>query len=103
MSLEFTEYRAADARFGAMPQLVEGEELATQTVTIGATVQRSAAFQNATNVIVITNVSADCRIKIGPGNPVAVTTGVGQTRKLYAGNEYAFFVKRGHKLAVIQA
>lgn len=102
MALEFSEYRLAKSRYGALPQLPQGGEIANQSVAIGAVSAASAAFNAATDMIVITKVDADCRIAIG-AVPVAVIGGVGQTRFLRAGSEYAFQVEGGQKLAVIQA
>jgi hypothetical protein len=102
MALEFSEHRFAKNRYGAMPQLPQGGEVANQSLAIGAASVQSAAFNANTDLIVITKVDADCRIAVGP-NPVAVTTGAGQTRLLRAGSEYSFAVEPGAKLAVIQA
>jgi hypothetical protein len=106
MPLEFSEYVLAKTKYGAMPQLVQGQEIANQAVAIGATSAVSAAFNARTHAIVISKVDADARIAIGlPGgsDPVAVSAGAGQTRYLKTGNEYAFAVEPGQKIAVIQA
>lgn len=102
MALEFSEYVLAKTRYGAMPQLVQGGEVANQAVGITGASIPSAAFNDRTNVIVITKIDADARIAIAAA-PVAVSAGAGQTRYLKAGNEYAFQVEGGQKLAVIQA
>jgi hypothetical protein len=71
-------------------------------VAIGGSSAQSAAFNDRTNVIVITKIDADARIAFG-GNPTAVAGGTGQTRYVKAGNEYAFQVEPGQKIAVINA
>lgn len=106
MPLEFSEYRLAKGRYGALPQVPQGGEIANQSLAIGVGSVVSAAFNAATDLIVISKVDQDCRIKIGlpaGADPVAVTTGAGQTRFLRAGSEYCLQVQPGDKLAVIQA
>lgn len=98
MPLEFSEYRAAKNRYGAMPQMPRGGENATQSIAIGAASGQSAAFNAATDMIVISKIDANCRIAVG-ANPVASAA----TRYLAAGGEYAFSVEPGDKLAVIAA
>lgn len=102
MSLEFSEYRIAKTRYGALPQLPQAGEVANQVLAIGGASVQSAAFNAATDLIVITKIDADARVAFGP-NPTAVAGGAGQTRYLKAGNEYAFAVEPGSKLAVINA
>lgn len=102
MPLEFSEYKLAKARYGALPQLTQGGEIANQSVAIGVAAALSGAFNDRTDCIVVTKVDADCRIAIGAA-PVAVSAGAGQTRYLKAGNEYAFSVEPGQKLSAIQA
>lgn len=102
MPLEFSEYVLAKRRYGTMPQLVQGQEVANQSIAIGAGSIPSAAFNARTDVVVVTKIDADARIAIGAA-PVAVSNGPGQTRYLKAGNEYAFSVEPGMKIAVIQA
>lgn len=102
MPLEFSEYRIAKSRYGALPQLPQGGEIANQSVAIGGASVPSAPFNAATDLIVVSKVDADCRIAIGAA-PVAVIGGVGQTRFLRAGSEYAFSVQPGDKLAAITA
>lgn len=102
MPLEFSEYRLAKTRYGALPQLTQGQEVANQVLAIGGVSVPSAAFNDRTDVIVVTKIDADARIAIGAA-PVAVLGGAGQTRFVKAGNEYAFAVEPGQKLAVIQA
>lgn len=101
MPLEFTEYRFAKALQGALPQMPYGEKVATQTLAIGVGNIQSAAFNDRTQLIVVTKVDADCRIEIG-ANPVAVA-GAGNGRFLKTASEYAFAVTPGHKLGVINA
>lgn len=107
MPLEFSEYPLAKGRYGALAQLPQGGEIANQSLAIGGASVASAAFNARTDLIVVSKVDVDCRIAIGrPGgtaDPVAVTTGAGQTRFLRAGSEYAFQVQPGDKLAVILA
>lgn len=102
MALEFTEYLHARRELAAQAQMVDGRELATQSVAIGGVSTPSAAFTDKTRAIVLSKIDVDCRIAIGK-NPVAVSAGVGQTRFLKAGAEYAFDVQPGDKLAVITA
>jgi hypothetical protein len=102
MPLEFSEYSIAKTRYGALPQLTLGVELANQSIAIGGASVQSAAFGAATNVVVVTKIDADARIAIGAA-PLAKSAGAGQTRYLKAGNEYAFQVEPGQILAVIQA
>jgi hypothetical protein len=102
MALEFSEYVLAKTRYGAMPQLVQGQEVANQSLAIGAGSVSSNAFNARTDVVVVTKIDADARIAIGAA-PTAVSAGVGQTRYLKAGSEYAFAVEPGQKLAAIQA
>lgn len=102
MSLEFTEYALAQAKDGKWPQVPPGAENATQTIAVGAASAQSNAFNGNTTLIVVSKIDADTRIAIG-ANPVAVTTGAGQTRFLKAGSEYAFRVNPGDKLAAILA
>jgi hypothetical protein len=102
MSLEFSEYKYAKTRYGAMPQLSQGGEIANQVVAIAGASAQSAAFNARTDMIVITKIDADARIAIG-ANPVAVSAGVNQTRFVKAGSEYAFHVEPGQMLAVITA
>lgn len=102
MPLEFTEYRYAPMRHGTAPQVPMGQEIETQSVAIGVASEQSAAFNERTELIVISKVDADCRIAIGV-NPVADNAEPGMTRFLKSGNEYAFDVEPGDKIAVIQA
>lgn len=102
MPLEFSEYAYAKSMYGSQPQVPQGPEIANQSLAIGAASAASAAFNARTQLIVISKVDADCRIAIGPA-PVAVIGGAGQTRFIRSGNEYAFAVEPGSKLAVIQA
>lgn len=101
MPLEFTEYLYAKGQYGAGPQVPYGPEIATQSIAIGAGNIVSAAFNARTDLIVITKVDADCRIKFGEA-PVAVA-GAGNGRFLKSGSEYAFDVDPGHKIGVINA
>lgn len=101
MPLEFTEYRLARGVGGAMPQIPQGQELATQSIAIGGVNALSAPFNAKTDFIVISKVDADARIAFGQ-NPVAVA-GAGGARYVKAGSEYAFTVDPGTKLGVINA
>jgi hypothetical protein len=109
MQIEFSEYMHAARDGRASPQLIDGRELANQTVAIGGASAQSAAFNDKAGMIVISDVQAACRICIGSPalnagvGPTAVSAGVGQTRLLKAGSEYAFKVERGDKIAVITA
>jgi hypothetical protein len=102
MPLEFSEYTYAKPRYGSQPQVPQGGEIANQSIAIGAGSLQSAAFNARTDLVVVTKVDADARIAFGT-NPTAVAAGAGQTRYLKAGNEYAFAVEPGTKLAVINA
>jgi hypothetical protein len=102
MPLEFSEYVYAKTRYGALPQVPQGQEIANQSIAIGAGSVQSAAFNARTDLIVISKVDADARIAFGT-NPTAVVGGAGQTRYLKAGNEYAFSVEPLTKIAVINA
>lgn len=102
MALEFTEYMLPKVEYGVQPDVPYGIELATQSIAIGGGSVQSAAFDAKTRLIVVTKIDADARIAIGP-NPAAVAGGLGQTRYLKAGSEYAFAVDGGQKLAVINA
>lgn len=102
MPLEFSEYKLAKTRYGALPQVPQGGEIANQVLAIGAGSVQSAPFNAGTDLIVVSKIDADARVAIGV-NPTAVVSGGGQTRYLKAGNEYAFQVEGGQKLAVINA
>lgn len=99
-TLEFTEYRLPKAMYGALAQLPYGQECATQQVSIGASSAASAAFAAATQLIVISSISEDCRIAIGAAGVEAANNAL-RTRLLRAGAEYAFAVQGGDVLAVI--
>lgn len=102
MPLEFTEYLYAKSIYGAQPQLTKAQEIDTQVVAIGAGSVASGAFNGRTELIVISKVDADCRIAFG-ADPTADNAEPGMTRYLKAGNEYAFDVEPGDKMAVIAA
>lgn len=102
MPLEFTEYLYARALYGQMPDMPPGQEIETQSVAIAAGSTLSEAFNERTKLIVVSKVDADCRIAIGAA-PVADNAEPAMTRFLKAGNEYAFAVEGGHKLATIAA
>lgn len=108
--LEFSEYHLPrGSEFQQLPQMCDCYEQANQSLAIGGVSVQSAPFNARTQNIVISQVSADCRIQIGPptanggAGPIAVSAGAGQTRFLKAGNEYALRAHPGEVLAVIQA
>lgn len=102
MPLEFTEYLYAKSIYGAQPQVPMGQEIDTQVVAIGAGSVASGPFNSRTELIVISKVDADCRIAFG-ADPAADAAEPGMSRYLKAGNEYAFDVEPGDRLAVIAA
>jgi len=98
--LEFTEYLYPQSRYGSVAPLPRGQEIATRSVAIGAASAASAPFDARTQLIVISAVSADCRIAIGAPGTEALN-GFASTRQLNAGLEYAFDVAGGQVLAAI--
>jgi hypothetical protein len=107
---EFSEYHLPrGSEYQQLPQMCDCYEQANQSIAIGGASVQSAAFGPKTQNIVVSQITADCRVKIGPSTdnagagPIAVSAGVGQTRFLKAGNEYAFRVHPGEFIAVIQA
>lgn len=100
-TLEFTEYRYARLRYGALAQLPHGPEVATQQVTIGAASAASDPFDARTELIVV-QADADCRIAMGPAASAAAFNAGPFTRRLTADREYAFDVTAGDVIAVIE-
>ena len=102
-TIEFTEYRYPKAIYGALPPLPWGQAGATRQVTIGAASAASEPFGAATQLIVIANVGAACRIAIADAAGLGALNHSPLSRLLAAGAEYAFAVEPGQALAVIEA
>lgn len=77
-------------------QAVKTPPTASQTVAIGGSSTRSAAF-NAATVIIRIQADAICSVEIGGTAPTATTT----SARLAAGQTEYFLVQAGDKLAVI--
>jgi hypothetical protein len=105
MAVELTYYPEPPLRYGTQQGALQGSDLGTELVTVGASASTAVQVPADARFVVVTTAEDEpCRIAFGAASDVAADNAEpGISRLLKADAEYAFLVAGGSYVSVIQA